>query len=148
MNTVAMVGRLTADPEIRYSTGQNQTCIANFTIAVDRRFKREEEPEADFFKCVEFGKSAEFAEKYFKKGTKIAITGRLENNNYTNKDGQKVYSTQIAVETQEFAESKSSASQTDNSPTNSKNAVNDKNTKSDDGFMNIPDGVDEELPFN
>ena len=148
MNLVVMVGRLTADPEIRYSNGQNQTCIANFSIAVDRRFKREGEPEADFFKCVEFGKSAEFAEKYFKKGMKIAITGRLENNNYTNKDGQKVYSTQIAVETQEFAESKSSASQTDNSSTNSRNAVNGENTKSDDGFMNIPEGLEEELPFN
>lgn len=147
MNKVIMIGRLTADPEIRYSTGVNQTCIANFTIAVDRKFKREGEPEADFFFCTEFGKGAEFAEKWFKKGIKVVVEGRLQNDSYTNKDGQKVTATKIIVETQEFAESKSSASQTDNLPSNSKNAVNGKNTKSDDGYMNIPDGIEEELPF-
>lgn len=147
MNKVIMIGRLTADPEIRYSAGANQTCIANFSIAVDRKFKREGEPEADFFYCTEFGKGAEFAEKWFKKGIKVVVEGRLQNDSYTNKDGQKVTTTKIIVEAQEFAESKSSSTQANNVPSNDGKSVNGKNTKSGDGFMNIPEGIDEELPF-
>lgn len=148
MNKVIMCGRLTADPEIRY--GANNSAVARFNLAVDRRFKREGEPEADFFSCVEFGKAAEFAEKYLRKGIKIIVSGRIENNNYTNKDGQRVYSTQIVIEEQEFAESKNNSvsdTQADNSTPNTKNAVNGASAKSQDGFMNIPEGLDEELPF-
>lgn len=137
MNKVILMGRLTRDPEVRYSQGANTTAVARYSLAVDRRFKRDGEPEADFFNCTAFGKAAEFAEKYLKQGTKIAITGRIENDNYTNKDGQKVYGTKIVIEEQEFAESKSSTEK------KAPEAKPDEN-----GFMNIPDGIDEELPFN
>lgn len=137
MNKIILMGRLTRDPEIRYSTGANSTAVGRYSIAVDRRFRREGEAEADFFNCTVFGKAAEFAEKYLKKGTKVVVTGRVENDNYTNKDGQKVYGTRIMVEEQEFAESKNAAG-------NSSAATGATDA---DGFMNIPDGVDEELPF-
>jgi single-strand DNA-binding protein len=145
MNKVIMMGRLTRDPEIRYSQGENSLAIARFSLAVDRRFKRPGEPDADFFNCTAFGKQAEFAEKYLKQGTKMVVVGRLQNDNYTNKEGQKVYSTQIMVDELEFAESKSTGGdsngyQQTSRPTPSQ-AVGD-------GFMNIPDGLDEELPFN
>lgn len=147
MNKVIMMGRLTRDPEVRYSQGANATAVCRYSIAVDRRFRREGEPEADFFNCTVFGKGAEFAEKYFKQGTKIVITGRLENDNYTNKDGQKVYGFRILVEEQEFAESKNASA--GNSAGNFGNSVSAPAASSaGDGFMNIPDGVDEELPFN
>lgn len=133
MNKVILIGRLTRDPEVRYSHGENATCVARYTLAVDRRFKREGEPDADFISCVAFGKSGEFAEKYLHKGTKIAITGRIQTGSYTNKDGQKVYTTDIVVEEHEFCESKGNAE-----PTHS---------AAGDGFMNIPDGIDD-LPFN
>lgn len=140
MNKVILMGRLTRDPEVRYTQGDNAMAIARYSLAVDRRFKRDGEPDADFINCVAFGKSGEFAEKYLKKGTKIAIVGRIQTGSYTNKDGQKVYTTDVVVEEQEFAESKGNGStegnQTVKSPTSS------------DGFMNIPDGIDEELPFN
>lgn len=141
MNKVILMGRLTRDPEVRYSQGANQTAVARFSLAVDRRFKREGEPEADFFNCTSFGKQAEFVEKYLHKGTKILLSGRIQNNNYTNKDGQMVYAIQIMVEEIEFAESKNSGSSDSqsSSPTS---------PSSSDGFMNIPDGIDEELPFN
>lgn len=145
MNKVIMMGRLTRDVEVRYSQGANATAIARFTIAVDRRFKREGEPEADFFNCSAFGKTAEFIEKYFKQGNKILITGRVENDNYTNKDGQKVYGTRIFVEEAEFGESKGNSS---NQEEKTQNTPNMKATEGNDGFMNIPDGIDEELPFN
>lgn len=142
MNKVILMGRLTRDPEVRYSqSGNNNTCIARYTLAVDRRIKRENEPTADFINCVVFGKSAEFTEKYLVKGTKVAITGRIQTGSYTNKDGQTVHTTDVIVEDQEFAESKNSGD------TNAaSNATPAKSNKND--FMNIPDGIDEELPFN
>lgn len=142
MNKVVLMGRLTRDPEVRYSQGANATAVARFSLAVDRRFKREGEPEADFFNCTAFGKLGEFAEKYLKQGTKVALSGRIENDNYTNKDGQKVYGTRIIVEECEFAESKANSSTGDAKPQNTANG------EAQEGFMSIPDGVDEELPFN
>ena len=142
MNKVILMGRIVRDPEIRYSTGENATAIARYSLAVDRRFKRDGEPTADFINCVVFGKGAEFAEKYLQKGTKIAIVGRIQTGSYTNKDGVKVYTTDVVVEEQEFAESKSA------SENNSKESAPRQNRGSEDGFMNIPDGVEEELPFN
>ncbi len=138
------MGRLTRDPEVRYSQGDNSMAIARYSLAVDRRFKRDgDEQTADFINCVAFGKSGEFAEKYLRKGTKIAVVGRIQTGSFTNKDGQKIYTTDVVVEEQEFAESKNSASGTGNANTSTNN-----NTSSSDGFMNIPDGIDEELPFN
>lgn len=141
MNKVILMGRLTRDPEVRYSQGDNSMAIARYSIAVDRRFKKDgDEQTADFINCVSFGKTAEFAEKYFHKGIKIAVVGRIQTGSYTNKDGQKVYTTDVVVEEQEFAESKGSASSENNQVTNT--------SSGSDGFMNIPDGIDEELPFN
>jgi len=139
MNKIILMGRLTRDPEVSYSNTDNSTALARFNLAVDRRFKRAgDSTETDFFNCIAFGKQAEFVEKYLKKGTKILVTGRIQNNNYTNKEGQKVYSMQIIVEEMEFAESKSASSGKDG-----------PQRPDSDGFMNIPDGVeDEELPFN
>lgn len=140
MNKVILMGRLTRDPEVRYSQGDTPTAIARYTLAVDRRTRKDGEASADFISCVAFGKSAEFAEKYLHKGTKLVITGRIQTGSYTNKDGQKVYTTDVVVEDQEFAESKAAAS--GNQEGNSQPAA------SGDGFMNIPEGMDEELPFN
>lgn len=143
MNKVVLVGRLTKEPEIRYTQGDNPMAIARYTLAVDRRFKREGEPTADFINCVAFGKSGEFAEKYFRKGLRIAISGRITTGSFTNKDGVKVYTTEVTVEEQEFAESKAEQAQ------NSGNSAVSRPATSDDGFMNIPDNVDDsELPFN
>ena len=140
MNKVILMGRLTRDPEVRYTQGDNAMAIARYSLAVDRRFKRDGEPDADFINCVAFGKAGEFAEKYLKKGTKIAVVGRIQTGSYTNKDGQKVYTTDVVVEEQEFAESKNSGSSDNN-----QSAPVNKNTD----FMNIPDGIDDsELPFN
>lgn len=113
MNNVVLMGRLTRDPEVRYSTGDNPLAIAKYTLAVDRRFKRDGEPTADFINCNVFGKGAEFAEKYLRKGIKIAVTGRIQTGSYTNQDGQKVYTTDVVVDSQEFAESKSADSEAD-----------------------------------
>lgn len=140
MNTVILMGRLTRDPEIRYG-GANNTAVARYSLAVDRRFKQEGQPEADFFNVVSFGKAGEFVEKYLHKGTKIVIEGELHNNNYTNKDGQMVYGMNIVTRNIEFAESKSSHGTQDN-PQPMPNA------EAEGGWMNIPDGIDEELPFN
>jgi len=145
MNKVILIGRLTRDPEVRYSQGENALAIARYTLAVDRRFKRPGEADADFIGCVSFGKAAEFAEKYLKQGTKIAITGRIQTGSYTNKDGQKVYTTDVVVEEQEFAESKGTSSGESNYQASSRPAPSQA---MGDGFMNIPDGIDEELPFN
>ena len=143
MNKVQLVGRLTRDPEIRYSQGENATATARFSVAVNRRFKNSEgNYDADFINCVAFGKSAEFVEKYFKKGMAIGLTGRIQTGSYTNKDGQKVYTTDVVVEETEFVESKG-ASSTDNS--NASRPTPNASNSSD--FVNIPDGVDEELPF-
>lgn len=144
MNKVILMGRLTRDPEISYSQNGNNTCIARYTLAVDRRFKQDGGQEADFISCVVFGKGAEFAEKYLHKGTKIVVTGRIETGSYTNKDGVRVYTTTVMVEEQEFAESKTS-SQNNAGTNNQQSAPN--NSSSRDGFMNIPDEIDEELPF-
>ena len=146
MNKVILMGRLTRDPEVRYSSGEQSTAIARYTLAVDRRFKRDGDATADFIGCVAFGRAGEFAEKYFRKGTKIVVTGRIQTGSYTNKDGQKVYTTDVVVEEQEFAESKN-ASSGDNAgfaPAGNPSPSN----AAGDGFMNIPDGIDEELPFN
>ena len=143
MNKVILMGRLTRDPEVRYSQGETATAVARFTLAVDRRFRRDD-ASTDFIGCVAFGRNAEFIEKYFRQGTKALITGRIQTGSYTNRDGQKVYTTDVVVEDQEFAESKSaqaeSGFQSVSRPQPSA-AVGD-------GFMNIPDGIDEELPFN
>ncbi len=147
MNKVILMGRLTRDPEVRYSQGDNATAVARYTLAVDRRFNRnKDEQTADFINCVAFGKSGEFAEKYLHKGTKIAITGRIQTGSYTNKDGVKVYTTDVVVEDHEFAESKNSAGSADNS--GFAPAGRPAPAAAGDGFMNIPDGIDEELPFN
>ena len=144
MNKVILMGRLTRDPEVRYSQGENSLAIARFTLAVDRRFKRQGEQEADFISCVSFGKTAEFAEKYLKQGTKIAVTGRIQTGSYTNKEGQRVYTTEVIVEETEFAESKSASGES-----GYQNTSRPAPTEAvGDGFMNIPDGIDEELPFN
>lgn len=144
MNKVILMGRLTRDPEVRYSAGDNSMAIARYTLAVDRRFRRDGDSDsnADFIGCVAFGRSAEFAEKYLRQGTKILITGHIQTGSYTNKDGQKVYTTDVVVEDQEFAESKSSSG--NNAPSNN---LGNRNP-SGNGFMNIPDNIDEELPFN
>ena len=143
MNKVQLVGRLTRDPEIRYSQGENATATARFSVAVNRRFKNSEgNYDADFINCVAFGKSAEFVEKYFKKGMAIGLTGRIQTGSYTNKDGQKVYTTDVVVEETEFVESKG-ASSADNSNT----SCTAPSAANNNDFMGIPDGVDEELPF-
>lgn len=142
MNKVIIMGRLTRDPEIRYSQGENSTAVGRFTLAVDRKFKRDGEQNADFISCLSFGKVAEFEEKYFKQGTKVVITGRIQTGNYTNKDGQKVYTTEVVVEEQEFAESKRDGESSNQG--GSRPCPSDANN----GFMNIPEGLDEELPFN
>lgn len=148
MNKVIFMGRLTRDPEIRYSQGDTQMAIARFSLAVDRRFKRQNDTvTADFFNCTAFGKLGEFVEKYLKQGTKILLSGRIQNDNYTNKEGQKVYSTQIIAEEIEFAESKKAS--TDNSYKDNLGSSEPEVNESDvEGFMNIPDGIDGSLPFN
>ena len=182
MNKVILMGRLTRDPEIRYTQGDNSMCIARYTLAVDRRFNRNagnDGNNADFIPCVAFGRSGEFAEKYLKKGTKMAITGRIQTGSYTNKDGVKVYTTEVVIEDQEFAESKNasgggngnyggnnynggsgnyggnggssysgnSGSYGGNGGANRPAQQSADTSDSLDGFMNIPDGIDEELPF-
>ncbi len=145
MNKVILMGRLTRDPEVRYSQGENNTAIARYTLAVDRRFQRNSDQSADFISCVAFGRSAEFAEKYLKQGTKICITGRIQTGSYTNKDGVKVYTTDVVVEDQEFAESKNAA-QTGGGVDFSASRPT-PSAASGDGFMSIPDGIEDELPF-
>ena len=148
MNKVILMGRLTRDPEVRYSTGADgSNAIARYTLAVDRRRRSDSnEQNADFIGCVAFGKSAEFAEKYLHQGTKLIVTGRIQTGSYTNKEGQKVYTTEVIVEEQEFAESKSSAAGNESAYTTSRPQPS---AAAGDGFMNIPDGVEDEgLPFN
>ena len=146
MNKVILMGRLTRDPDVRYTQGESPMAIARYTLAVDRRFKREGEATADFISCVAFGKQAEFAEKYFRQGIRIVITGRIQTGSYTNRDGNKVYTTDVVIEEQEFAESKSSSAAGINHTQN--NTAAGQPTVDPDGFMNIPDGIDEELPFS
>ena len=139
MNKAVLVGRLTRDPEVRYSQGENATAVARYTVAVERRFKRDGEPTADFIPCVVFGRSAEFAERYFRQGMRVSISGRIQTGSYTNKDGVRVYTTEVIVEEQEFAESRTEQE--------ARAQIPDEITPRD-RFMNIPDGIDEELPFN
>lgn len=151
MNKVILMGRLTRDPDVRYSQGENATAVARYTLAVDRRFRRDGDQTADFIGCVSFGRQAEFAEKYLRQGTKIAITGRIQTGSYTNRDGQKVYTTDVVVEEQEFAESKAAAGEhtggyQQQSPFQQN--MPEPAAAAGDGFMNIPDGIDEELPFS
>ena len=170
MNKVVLMGRLTRDPDVRYTQGDNSMCIARYTLAVDRRFSRNNNDgqTADFISCVAFGRSGEFAEKYLHKGTKIAVSGRIQTGSYTNKDGVRVYTTEVVVDDQEFAESRN-ASQANGSYGGNNNYGGGNNNYgggysgghsygssqntsqssggSMDGFMNIPDGIDEELPF-
>ena len=146
MNKVILMGRLTRDPEVRYSQGDNASAVARYSLAVDRRFKRDGEQSTDFINCVAFGKTAEFAERYLRQGTKLLVTGRIQTGSYTNRDGVKVYTTDVVVEEQEFAESKA-ASGTSNATYQASPAPT-PSTDIGDGFMNIPDGIDEELPFS
>ena len=148
MNRVILMGRLTRDPEIRYSQGESATAVARYTLAVDRRFNRNgDENNADFIGCVAFGKQAEFAERYLHKGIKMLVTGRIQTGSYTNRDGVKVYTTDVVVEDQEFAESKNSNSGSGSSFMGGGSSA-PQPSGAGDGFMNIPDGIDEELPFN
>ena len=147
MNRVILMGRLTRDAEIRYSQGESSTAIARFSLAVDRRFRREgDEQTADFINCVAFGRTAEFMERFGCKGTKFVAEGRIQTGSYTNKGGQRVYTTDVVVESVEFAESKSAASGSDGGFTPADRPS--PSQAAGDGFMNIPDGIDEELPFN
>ena len=142
MNKVILMGRLTRDPEVRYTTGEKQMSIARYTLAVDRRFKRDGEQTADFISCVAFDRNAEFAEKYLKQGTKVCVTGRIQTGSYTNKDGVKVYTTDVVIEECEFAESKNASANSGFSQ------ARPEPEAAGDGFMNIPDGVEDEgLPF-
>ncbi len=142
MNKVILMGRLTRDPDIRYSQGEKATAVARFSIAVERRFKQDGQPTADFINCLAFGKRAEFLEKYCRKGTKLVVEGSWQTGSYTNKDGNKVYTNECLIESCEFAESKSTAGN------GNSNAEQPSNFAGNDGFMNIPDGIEEELPFN
>lgn len=153
MNKVILTGRLTRDPEVRYSSGETATAVARFTLAVDRRFgRRDGEQTADFISCVSFGKTAEFVEKYFRQGMKMNLCGRIQTGSYTNRDGQKVYTTDVVAEEAEFGESKA-ASDANRSSMGMGGGYQSAPAPSPmgaagDGFMNIPDGIDEELPFN
>lgn len=140
MNKVILIGRLTKDVETRYSQGDEPTAISRYTLAVDRKYKRDGEQETDFINCVAFGRQGEFAEKYLRKGMKIAATGRIQTGSYTNKDGQKVYTTDIVVEEHEFCESKGKGT--------AQNSQNNPNIQNEGGFMDVPDTWEEELPFN
>ena len=146
MNKVILMGRLTRNPDIKYTQGQNSICVARYTLAVNRRYHRDGDPDADFINCIAFGKNGEFAEKYLKQGTKIVISGRIQTGSYTNRDGAKVYTTDVVVEEHDFAESKAASSQAANygsapaAPAASSQGM-------PDGFMTIPEGVEEELPF-
>lgn len=134
MNKWLGIGRLTADPDVRYTQGDNSTCVARYTLAVDRRFRREGEQTADFIRCVAFGRNGEFAEKYLHKGTKIAVSGRIQTGSYKDSDDKTVYTTDVVVEEHDFCESRSSQGQQASANVN-------------EDFMNIPDGLEEELPF-
>lgn len=149
MNKVILMGRLTKDPDVRYSQGETPMAIARYTLAVDRRRGRNnhEGQTADYISCIAFGKSGEFAEKWLHKGTKVVICGHIQTGSYTNKDGQKVYTTDIVIDDQEFAESKNSAPEGNNQQ-NASNGGAMGYSDAGSGFMDIPDGIDEELPFN
>ena len=145
MNKVILMGRLTRDAEVRYSSGESSTAVARFSLAVDRRFRRDgDDQSADFINCVAFGRTGEFMERFGRKGTKFLVEGRIQTGSYTNRDGQKVYTTDVVVEQVEFAESKASGDNSGYVPADRPSPSG----AAGDGFMNIPDGIDEELPFN
>ena len=158
MNKVILMGRLTKDPEVRYSQGENAMAVARYTLAVERRFKRDGEATADFISCIAFGKLAENAEKYFRQGLRVCISGHIQTGSYTNKDGNKIFTTDVVVEEQEFAQSKSEGGTSQPAAATQNNTASGNNpspqrqtapqTTMNDGFMNIPDGLDMELPFN
>lgn len=150
MNKVILMGNLTRDPEIRYTQGENAMAIARFSIAVNRRFARQGETDTDFFNCTAFSRQAEFVEKYFKQGSRMLLTGRVQNDNYTNKNGEKVYSIQIIAEEIEFAERKSTADANSNAgaSNNFGGGAPQPNAAANDDFMNIPSGIEDGLPFN
>ena len=146
MNKVILMGRLTRDPEVRYSQGESSTAVARFSLAVDRRFKRQgDDQTADFINCVAFGKTAEFAERYLHQGTKVVGCGRIQTGSYTNKDGQRVYTTDVVLDEVEFAESKNASQQNGDFQQNQRP---EPSQAAADGFMNIPDGLEDGLPFN
>lgn len=146
MNKVILIGRPVRDPDIRYSQGGDNMAIARFTLAVDRRGRRQEngsdQQTADFISCVAFGKNAEFAEKYLRQGMKIAVTGRIQTGSYTNKDGVKVYTTDVVIEEYDFCESRNSGGASYSAPSRP------EPSSAGDGFYNVPDGIDDDLPFN
>lgn len=145
MNKVILIGRLTKDPDVRRAQGDSATTVARYSLAVNRPFKDSNgQYQADFINCVVFGNGAELAEKYMRRGSQICVEGRIQTGSYTNKDGQKVYTTDVVVERQEFCGSKSDNNNNDNNSGNNNKPTNNNN----DGFTNIPDGIDEELPFN
>jgi single-strand DNA-binding protein len=150
MNKVILMGNLTRDPEIRYSQGENSMAIARFSLAVNRRFARQGETDVDFFNCTAFSRQAEFVEKYFRQGSRMLLTGRVQNDNYTNKNGEKVYSVQIIAEEIEFAERKSAADANANAGGQGSfgGGAPQPNAAANDDFMNIPDGIEDGLPFN
>ncbi len=148
MNKVILMGNLTRDPEIRYSQGENSLAIARFSIAVNRRFSRQGDTDTDFFNCTAFGRQAEFVEKYFHKGSRMLLSGRVQNDNYTNNNGEKVYSVQIIAEEIEFAERKSTADANASQSGNYGAGAPQPNAAANDDFMNIPDGIEDGLPFN
>lgn len=141
MNKVVLMGRLTRDPEVRYTQGDNSMEVGRYTLAVDRRFKRDGEATADFINCVAFGKQAEFAERYFRQGLKVIISGRIQTGSYTNREGRKIYTTDVVVEEQDFAESKGDFSRASGTAAG-------ELPEDEDGFMNIPEGIEEEMPFS
>lgn len=145
MNKVILMGRLTRDPEMRYAQNENGTAVARYTLAVDRRGRRDGEQSADFISCVAFGKAGEWAEKWLRKGIKIAIIGRIQTGSYTNREGQKVYTTDVVIEEQEFAESRAAS---EGNSQSQQRQQSQQEQSAGDGFMNIPYGIDEELPFN
>lgn len=141
MNRVILMGRLTRDPDIRYTSGENSMAVARYTLAIDRAIKKQGEQSADFINCVAFSKAAEFAEKYFRQGMRVLVSGRLQTGNYTNREGQKVYTTDVILDSQEFADSRGESARG--------GSKKQEANVDEDGFMNIPDGVDDEgLPFN
>lgn len=146
MNKVILLGRLVREPETRYGGANDSMAVCRYTLAVDKKFKKDGEATADFINCISFGKTAEFAEKYFAKGLRVAVSGRIQTGSYTNRDGQKVYTTDVVVEEHEIAQSRSEAS--DQQERNRQPETSPYGEDKDNGFMNIPDGIDDELPFN
>ena len=146
MNKVILLGRLARDPETRYGGANDSMAVCRYTLAVDKKFKKDGEATADFINCISFGKIAEFAEKYFTKGLRVAVSGRIQTGSYTNRDGQKIYTTDVVVEEHEIAQSRSEASNQQES--NLQQEISPYGEDKDNGFMNVPDGIDDELPFS